>query len=47
MLELMDKSKTVRRFMWAVLFTVFVYLLLSGLPNLINAFAQWQQLTNQ
>ena len=44
MLELMDKSPKVNRFLWAILGAIVLYLLLSGLPPLINAILQWQQL---
>ncbi|TCT13726.1 hypothetical protein EDC51_11112 [Bibersteinia trehalosi] len=45
MLELMDKSPKVNRFLWAILGVIVLYLLLNGLPPLINAILQWQQLT--
>lgn len=51
MLELMDKSPKINRFLWALLFSVFtivlIYLLLNGLPPLINAIAQWQQISGK
>lgn len=44
MLELMDKSKRVNRFLWAVLAVVFMLSLIYLSPNLINALIEWQKL---
>lgn len=51
MLELMDKSNKVYRFMWAVLILgtiiALVYLLLNGLPGVINAISHYQQVNSK
>lgn len=51
MLELMDKSNKVHRFMWAVLILgtiiALVYLLLNGLPDVINAISHYQQVNSK
>lgn len=44
MLELIDKSKRVNRFLWAVLAVVFMLSLIYLSPNLINALIEWQKL---
>lgn len=45
MLELMDKSPKVNRFLWAVLAVVFVLLLVYLSPSLIRALMEWKQAT--
>ncbi|QPB42664.1 hypothetical protein [Rodentibacter haemolyticus] len=47
MLELMDKSPRINRFIWTVLFLVFIYGMTLALPSLINAIANWQQLAGK
>lgn len=51
MLELMDKSNKVYRFMWAVLILgtiiALVYLLLNGLPGVINTISHYQQVNSK
>lgn len=42
MLELMDKSPRVRKFIWGVLFTVLFYITLVYLPDVINAIANYK-----
>ncbi len=43
MLELMDKSKTIKHFMWATLFTIAVILLVYLSPELIRALIELYQ----
>ncbi|OOF56029.1 hypothetical protein [Rodentibacter myodis] len=51
MLELMDKSPRVNRFVWFV--TIFggsiflIWLLLNGFPSVIEALIKWQQMTGK
>ncbi|SUB58961.1 Uncharacterised protein [Phocoenobacter uteri] len=44
MLELMDKSKTVKRFLWAILICTFLYGVILALPDVIKAFIEYQKI---
>ena len=41
MLELMDKSKSVKRFLWSLIFTVLFVVFFWRLPDLITAIRWW------
>lgn len=51
MLELMNKHPKINRFMWALLIlsfiTVMTYFLLNGLPSVLKAWADYQQITGK
>lgn len=47
MLELMDKSKAVKHFLWAFLGATFFTLMIYLLPAVIMAFSQYKQITGQ
>lgn len=44
MLELMNKYPKINRFMWALLLTQVLWILLTTLPAVITAIVSWQQL---
>lgn len=44
MLELMDKSKTVKNFMWAILICVFLYGMTLALPELIKVLIEYNKI---
>lgn len=46
MLELMDKSPNVNRFLWFIAIATVVILLVRFAPELIYAISQWQQLSS-